>query len=430
MTEIIDVRLYEILDSRGYPTVAAEITLAAGSKGWASVPSGASVGTYEAVEKRDGDKNYYLGKGVKDAIYEGRHEIFSAISGLDATAQRNIDQVLCALDGTENKSRLGGNIILAVSLAVARAASHAVKTNFYRYLGGVDAHILPAPMLNIINGGKHADNSLNIQEFMIMPLKASSFSDALRMGSEIYHHLRVLLGQAGYSVNLGDEGGFAPALSSSDEALEIMMKAVEKAGYRPEEEVLFALDCAANEFFDSKTHCYTPEDKACSSGEMVDYLEGITKKWPVFSIEDGMAEDDYEGWSMLTDRIGDRIQLVGDDFFVTNSKRLQRGIENGQANALLVKPNQIGTLSETFEAIHMAQHNGYRAVMSHRSGETEDTSIADLAVATHCGQIKTGAVARTERTAKYNRLLRIEQDLGDNAHYAGNALIAAYHAKK
>jgi enolase len=424
MTAILDVHARQILDSRGNPTVEAEVWLEDGSHGRAAVPSGASTGAHEAVEKRDGIKARYLGKGVTEAVEAVRGEIAEAISGLDAEDQAEIDALLIELDGTENKSRLGANAILSVSLAVAKAAADARGLPLYRYVGGVAANVLPVPMMNIINGGEHADNPIDFQEFMVMPVGAANLAEAVRCGAEIFHTLKKGLSEAGLSTAVGDEGGFAPALGSTRDALDFIMKSVEQAGYRPGDDVVLALDCAATEFFRDGAYHMEGEGRVLSPAEMAEYLEELSRAYPILSIEDGMAEDDFEGWTLLTERIGKRVQLVGDDLFVTNSKRLAMGIERGMANSLLVKVNQIGTLSETLEAVQMAQRAGYTAVMSHRSGETEDTTIADLAVATNCGQIKTGSLARSDRLAKYNQLIRIEEELGSAAKYAGRAVFA------
>jgi enolase len=419
MTEIIDIEAREILDSRGNPTVEVDVTLDDGAQGRAAVPSGASTGAHEAVERRDGDKARYAGKGVRDAVAAVNGELFDALSGFDARDQRRIDDLLLALDGTPNKSRIGANAILGVSLAVAKAAAASTGQPLYKYVGGVSARVLPTPMMNIINGGAHADNPIDIQEFMIMPTGASSFSDALRMGAEIFHTLKKALQDAGHNTNVGDEGGFAPNLKSADEALTFIVKAGEKAGYRVGEDFHLALDVASTEFFKNGRYAMEGEGKTLEPGAMVDYLADLVARYPIVSIEDGCAEDDFEGWKLATERLGGKVQLVGDDLFVTNPKRLSMGIEKGLANSILVKVNQIGTLSETLDAVDMAHRAAYTAVMSHRSGETEDVTISDLAVATNCGQIKTGSLARGERTAKYNQLLRIEQELGDQAVYAG-----------
>jgi enolase len=424
MTAILDVHAREILDSRGNPTVEVDVLLEDGSTGRAAVPSGASTGTHEAVEKRDGDKARYLGKGVSQAVAAVRGEIFEAVAGLDAEDQAEVDALLIDLDGTENKSRLGANAILGVSLAVAKAAAGARGLPLYRYVGGVAAHLLPAPMMNIINGGEHADNRIDFQEFMVMPVGAASFAEAVRCGAEIFHTLKKGLHDAGLSTAVGDEGGFAPALSSTRDALDFIMKSIERAGYTPGGDVVLALDCAATEYFRDGAYHMEGEGRTFSPAEMADYLAELSRDYPIRSIEDGMAEDDFEGWKLLTDKIGGKVQLVGDDLFVTNPKRLALGIEKGLANALLVKVNQIGTLTETLEAVAMAQRAGYAAIMSHRSGETEDTTIADLAVATNCGQIKTGSLARSDRLAKYNQLIRIEEELGGQAKYAGGEAFA------
>ncbi|WP_411818408.1 phosphopyruvate hydratase [Hyphococcus sp. DH-69] len=418
MTAIVDIFAREILDSRGNPTVEVDVTLEDGSTGRAGVPSGASTGAHEAHELRDGGKRYG-GKGVQQAVEAVNGEVFDALSGFEAEEQNYIDETLIALDGTENKSRLGANALLGVSLAVAKAAAEASAMPLYRYVGGVSARVLPAPMMNIINGGEHADNPIDIQEFMIMPLGAESFSDALRMGAEIFHTLKKGLKDAGHNTNVGDEGGFAPNLSSTDDALGFIMKAVEGAGYRPGEDVFIALDAASTEFYKNGKYELAGEGKSLDGEGMAAYLADLVSRFPIVSIEDGMAEDDWDGWRALTDSIGDKCQLVGDDLFVTNETRLRRGIELGCGNSILVKVNQIGTLTETLAAVDVAHRARYTAVMSHRSGETEDATIADLAVATNCGQIKTGSLARSDRLAKYNQLLRIEQELGDMARYAG-----------
>jgi enolase len=424
MTAILDVHARQILDSRGNPTVEVEIMLEDGSFGRAAVPSGASTGAHEAVEKRDGDKTRYLGKGVSQAVEAVRGEIAEALVGLDAEDQAEIDALLIELDGTENKSRLGANAILGVSLAAAKAAADARGLPLYRYVGGVSAQLLPVPMMNIINGGEHADNPIDFQEFMVMPVGATSLSEAVRCGAEIFHTLKKGLSQAGLSTAVGDEGGFAPALASTRDALDFIMKSVEQAGYTPGGDVVLALDCAATEYFREGAYRMEGEGRNFTSAEMVDYLAELARDYPIRSIEDGMAEDDWEGWKLLTERLGGKVQLVGDDLFVTNPKRLARGIEQGIGNSILVKVNQIGTLSETLEAVAAAQRAAYTAVMSHRSGETEDTTIADLAVATNCGQIKTGSLARSDRLAKYNQLIRIEEELGSAAKYAGRSVFA------
>jgi len=419
MTAIVDIIGREILDSRGNPTVEVDVVLEDGSRGRAGVPSGASTGAHEAVELRDGDKKRYLGKGVLKAVEAVNGEIFDAVGGMEAEAQSKIDDTMIALDGTPNKGRLGANAILGVSLAVAKAAATANRLPLYRYVGGVSAKVLPVPMMNIVNGGVHADNPIDFQEFMIVPLGASSFAEGLRAGSEIFHTLRAALQAAGHNTNVGDEGGFAPNLPSAEAALDFVLAAIGKAGYRPGEDVALALDPASSEFFRDGAYQYKGEGKTRSIEQQVDYLAELVKRYPIVSIEDGMAEDDFKGWKMLTDKIGKKCQLVGDDVFVTNVARLSDGIKNGIGNSILIKVNQIGTLSETLAAVETAHKAGYTAVMSHRSGETEDSTIADLAVATNCGQIKTGSVARSDRTAKYNQLLRIEEELGAQARYAG-----------
>ncbi len=427
MTAIIDIVGREILDSRGNPTVEVDVILEDGSFGRAAVPSGASTGAHEAVEKRDGDSSRYLGKGVLDAVEAVNGEIFETLEGFEAEDQRHIDDILIELDGTPNKSRLGANAILGVSLAVAKAAAEAASQPLYKYVGGVNARVLPVPMMNIINGGAHADNPIDIQEFMIMPLGADTFGEAVRMGSEIFHTLKKLLKDAGHSTNVGDEGGFAPNLSSAEEALSVIMQAIEKAGYKPGEDVSLALDCAATEFFKDGKYAMVGEGKTLAPEEMARYLEGLVNKFPIVSIEDGMSEDDFVGWAALTNLLGKKCQLVGDDLFVTNPARLQQGIRDGLANSILVKVNQIGTLSETLDAVEIAHRNGYTSVMSHRSGETEDSTIADLAVATNCGQIKTGSLARSDRTAKYNQLIRIEEMLEGQAVFAGHGALKIAH---
>jgi enolase len=425
MTAIVDIIGREILDSRGNPTVEVDVVLADGSRGRAGVPSGASTGTHEAVELRDGDKARYQGKGVRTAVEAVNGEIMDSLGGMDAEAQIKIDETLIALDGTPNKARLGANAILGVSLAVARAAAMANGLPLYRYVGGAAARLLPVPMMNIVNGGVHADNPIDFQEFMIVPLGAKSFAEALRAGSEIFHTLRAALKAAGHNTNVGDEGGFAPNLPSAEAALDFILSAIEKAGYRPGEEVALALDPASSEFFSDKAYRYKGEGKSRSIEQQVEYLTHLVERYPIVSIEDGMAEDDFAGWQKLTQKIGSRCQLVGDDIFVTNVTRLSDGIKNGIGNSILIKVNQIGTLSETLAAVETAHKAGYTAVMSHRSGETEDSTIADLAVATNCGQIKTGSVARSDRTAKYNQLLRIEEELGAQAAYAGRSAFKA-----
>jgi enolase len=423
MTAILDITAREILDSRGNPTVEVDVTLDDGSMGRAAVPSGASTGAHEAVELRDGDKARYLGKGVTKAIAAVNGEIFEALAGMDAEDQIAIDRAMLALDGTPNKAKLGANAILGVSLATAKAAAQAASLPLYRYVGGTSARTLPVPMMNIINGGAHADNPIDFQEFMIMPVGASSFREGLRTGAEVFHTLKSALKKAGHNTNVGDEGGFAPNLPSAEAALDFVMKAVEQAGYKPEKDICLALDCASTEFFKDGAYHYEGEGKKRSSEEQAKYLAKLAHDYPIISIEDGMAEDDWGGWKKLTDLIGKSHQLVGDDLFVTNTKRLKQGIEKGIANSILVKVNQIGSLSETLEAVEMAHKAGYTAVMSHRSGETEDATIADLAVATNCGQIKTGSLARSDRLAKYNQLLRIEEELGTQSYYAGRSIL-------
>lgn len=419
MTEILDIHARQILDSRGNPTVEVDVLLEDGSFGRAAVPSGASTGAYEAVEKRDGDKSVYLGKGVLQAVAAVNGEISDAIIGMDAEDQGDVDAAMIALDGTDNKARLGANAILGVSLAVAKAAADARGLPLYRYVGGVSAHVLPVPMMNIINGGEHADNPIDFQEFMIMPVGAESIAHAVQIGSEIFHTLKKGLHDKGLATGVGDEGGFAPNIASTVEALDFIMQSIEKAGYKPGENVVLALDCAATEFFKDGKYVISGEGLSLSPGEMADYLADLVARYPIKSIEDGMSEDDFEGWKALTDKIGHKCQLVGDDLFVTNPKRLAMGIEKGLANSMLVKVNQIGSLTETLAAVDMAHRARYSNVMSHRSGETEDATIADLAVATNCGQIKTGSLARSDRLAKYNQLIRIEEELGDRAVYAG-----------
>jgi enolase len=423
MIAIVDIIGREILDSRGNPTVEVDVVLEDGSLGRAAVPSGASTGAYEAVELRDGDKKRYFGKGVRKAIDAVNGEIFDAVGGMDAEAQVKIDETLIGLDGTPNKSRLGANAILGVSLAVAKAAAAARDLPLYRYVGGVSARLLPVPMMNIVNGGVHADNPIDFQEFMIMPVGAPSFGEGLRMGVEVFHTLKKALRDSGHNTNTGDEGGFAPNLPSADAALGFVTKAIESAGYRPGEDIALALDPASTEFFKNGAYHYEGEGKVRSREEQVRYLAELVNRYPIISIEDGMAEDDFDGWKALTDAIGSKCQLVGDDIFVTSVKRLADGIRRGLANSILVKVNQIGSLTETLAAVEMAHKAGYTAVMSHRSGETEDSTIADLAVATNCGQIKTGSLARSDRTAKYNQLLRIEQELGPQARYGGRSAI-------
>jgi enolase len=423
MTAIVDIIGREILDSRGNPTVEVEVVLEEGSHGRAAVPSGASTGAHEAIEMRDGDKKRYLGKGVLRAVEAVNGEIFDALSGMDAEDQRRIDEAMIKLDGTPDKGRLGANAILGVSLAVAKAAAAARELPLYRYLGGARAHVLPVPMMNIINGGAHADNPIDIQEFMIMPVSAPTCADAIRVGAEVFQTLRKALKDAGHATNVGDEGGFAPNLKSAEDALSFVMKAIESAGYKPGEDVGLALDCAATEFYKDGKYNMEGEGKSLDSAAMAKYLASLVQRFPIVSIEDGMAEDDWQGWQVLTQAIGSKCQLVGDDLFVTNTGRLKRGIEEGIANSILVKVNQIGSLSETLDAIGMAQSAAYTAIISHRSGETEDATIADIAVATNAGQIKTGSLSRSDRTAKYNQLIRIEQDLGDMARYAGRSVL-------
>ncbi|HSR77248.1 MAG TPA: phosphopyruvate hydratase [Xanthobacteraceae bacterium] len=425
MTAIVDVIGREILDSRGNPTVEVDVMLEDGARGRAAVPSGASTGAHEAVERRDGDKGRYLGKGVTKAVEAVNGEIFEAIGGMDAEAQVKLDETMIALDGTPNKSRLGANAILGVSLAAAKAAAAANGLPLYRYVGGTSARLLPVPMMNIVNGGVHADNPIDFQEFMIMPVGAQTFAEGLRMGAEVFHTLKGALKAAGLNTNVGDEGGFAPNLPNADAALGFVMQAVEKAGYKPGTDLVLALDCAATEFFKNGAYRYEGERKTRSREEQARYLAELVARYPIASIEDGMAEDDFEGWKVLTDLLGKRCQLVGDDLFVTNVARLGEGIRGGLANSVLIKVNQIGTLTETLAAVEMAHKAAYTTVMSHRSGETEDSTIADLAVAASCGQIKTGSLARSDRTAKYNQLLRIEEELGAQAEYAGRGALKA-----
>lgn len=422
MTAIIDIIAREILDSRGNPTVEVDVVLEDGSMGRAGVPSGASTGAHEAVELRDGDERYG-GKGVQQAVQAVNTDILEALVGFEAENQIRIDSVLKSLDGTPNKSRLGANAILGVSLATAKAAAEAAGLPLYRYVGGASAHVLPVPMMNIINGGAHADNPIDFQEFMIMPVGAETFAEGLRMGAEVFHTLKKALKAAGHNTNVGDEGGFAPNLESAKAGLDFVMASIEKAGYNPGEDIYLALDCASTEFFKNGVYDLDGERRRLSGEDMAGYLAELAGAYPIISIEDGMAEDDWAGWKSLTDKIGDRVQLVGDDLFVTNSVRLREGIEKKVANSILVKVNQIGTLSETLDAVSVAHRAGYTAVMSHRSGETEDSTIADLAVATNCGQIKTGSLARSDRLAKYNQLLRIEEELGDQAVYAGRSIL-------
>ena len=423
MSTIIDIHAREILDSRGNPTVEVDVTLEDGSMGRAAVPSGASTGAHEAVEKRDGDKSRYMGKGVLQAVDAVNGEIAEALLGLDAMEQVELDEIMIELDGTPNKSRLGANAILGVSLAAAKAAADFSGQPLYRYVGGTSARVLPVPMMNIINGGEHADNPIDIQEFMIMPVAAEGIRDAVRMGSEVFHTLKKELSAAGLATGVGDEGGFAPALSSTRDALDFILKSIEKAGYRPGEDIYLALDCASTEYFKGGKYVLSGEGKTLTSAENVGYLEALVNDYPIISIEDGMAEDDWEGWKLLTETLGGRVQLVGDDLFVTNPERLAMGIEKGCANSMLVKVNQIGSLTETLQAVEMAHRARFTNVMSHRSGETEDSTIADLAVATNCGQIKTGSLARSDRLAKYNQLIRIEEMLGASAIYAGTSIL-------
>jgi enolase len=425
MSAIANLRGREILDSRGNPTVEVEIELETGVTARAAVPSGASTGAHEAVELRDGDPKRYGGKGVLNAVAAVNGEIFDAVSGLDAAEQGALDRAMIVLDGTPNKSRLGANAILGVSLAAAKAAAAELDLPLYRYIGGIDARTLPVPMMNVINGGVHADNPIDIQEFMILPVAAPRFSEALRMSAEIFHALKQQLADAGHNTNVGDEGGFAPQLASADAALAFLMRAIEGAGYRPGEDVMLALDVAATELYRDGRYVLEGENKSFDAAGMIDYLEGLAGKYPIASIEDAMAEDDWQGWAELTRALGGRLQIVGDDLFVTNTARLAEGIAQGCANAILVKVNQIGTLSETLDTVAMAHRAGYRVVMSHRSGETEDSTIADLAVATNCGQIKTGSLARSDRLAKYNQLLRIEERLGADARYQGKGALKA-----
>ncbi|MBB5709095.1 phosphopyruvate hydratase [Sphingomonas xinjiangensis] len=423
MTAIIDIHARQILDSRGNPTVEVDVLLEDGSFGRAAVPSGASTGAHEAVERRDGDKTRWLGKGVEQAVEAVNDEIADEVLGLDAEDQADLDRAMIELDGTPNKGRLGANAILGVSLAAAKAAAEARGLPLYRYVGGVSAHVLPVPMMNIINGGEHADNPIDFQEFMIVPVGAENIVEAVRCGSEIFHTLKKKLHDKGLATGVGDEGGFAPNIASTTEALDFIMESVVAAGYAPGDDVMLALDCAATEYYGDGAYKMVGEGKTFSSTENAAFLADLAANYPIFSIEDGMAEDDWEGWKALTDLLGDKVQLVGDDLFVTNPARLLRGIEGGYANSLLVKVNQIGTLTETLAAVSLAQRSSYTAVMSHRSGETEDATIADLAVATNCGQIKTGSLARSDRLAKYNQLIRIEEELGDAAVYAGRSIL-------
>ncbi|KAA2317251.1 phosphopyruvate hydratase [Pseudooceanicola sediminis] len=423
MSTIIDIFAREILDSRGNPTVEVDVTLEDGTMGRAAVPSGASTGVHEAVERRDGDKSRYLGKGVLEAVAAVNGEIAEELLGFEATDQVGIDMSMIELDGTDNKGRLGANAILGVSLAVAKAAAEFTQQPLFRYVGGTSARVLPVPMMNIINGGEHADNPIDIQEFMIMPVAAENIRDAVRMGSEVFHTLKKELSAAGMSTGLGDEGGFAPELGSTTEALDFILKSIEKAGYAPGKDIYLALDCASTEYYKDGKYEMKGEGKSLTSQENADYLKALCDAYPIISIEDGMAEDDWDGWKMLTDLLGDKVQLVGDDLFVTNPARLKMGIDKGVANSMLVKVNQIGTLTETLKAVDMAHRARYTNVMSHRSGETEDATIADLAVATNCGQIKTGSLARSDRLAKYNQLIRIEEMLGETAEYAGTSIL-------
>ena len=422
MTAIIDIKGREIIDSRGNPTVEVDVTLETGAFGRAAVPSGASTGIHEAVELRDGGKRF-MGLGVERAVEAVNTEIYEALKGIDAEEQAALDNIMCTLDGTENKSRLGANAILGVSLAAAKAAADEISMPLYSYLGGPNAHMLPVPMMNIINGGEHANNLIDIQEFMIMPVSAKNIREAVRMGAEIFHTLKKNLSDAGHSTSVGDEGGFAPNLSGTEGALDFIMKSIECAGYRPGEDIMLALDAASSEFYKDGSYTLSGEGKIFDANGMVDYYVDLCNKYPIFSIEDGMDEDDWVGWKALTEALGSKVQLVGDDLFVTNQKRLSDGINKGVANSILVKVNQIGTLSETLDAVNMAHHANYTAVMSHRSGETEDATIADLAVALNCGQIKTGSLARSDRLAKYNQLMRIEELLGDAARYSGKSIL-------
>ncbi len=424
MSEIIDIHAREILDSRGTPTVEVDVLLESGAFGRAAVPSGASTGAHEAVELRDGDKDRYNGKGVQKAVAAVNDVLAEELCGYEASEQMEIDQAMIDLDGTPNKGKLGANAILGVSLAVAKAAAEDFGMPLYRYIGGTMAHVLPVPMMNILNGGKHADNPIDVQEFMIMPVSASNVAEAVRMGSEVFQALKSNLKQAGLNTNVGDEGGFAPNLKSADEALSYIMKAVETAGYKPGDDIVFAIDAASSEFYKDGKYILEGEGKKFNSSGMVQYYEDLVAKYPIKSIEDGCAEDDWEGWDLLTATLGRKVQLVGDDLFVTNTSRLAEGIEKGIANSILVKVNQIGSLTETLQAVDMAHRAGYTAVLSHRSGETEDTTIADIAVATGCGQIKTGSMSRSDRLAKYNQLIRIEEELGDTATYAGRSIFA------
>ncbi|WP_188055019.1 phosphopyruvate hydratase [Sphingosinithalassobacter sp. CS137] len=423
MTAIIDLHARQILDSRGNPTVEVDVLLEDGSFGRAAVPSGASTGAHEAVEKRDGDKSRWMGKGVEAAVEAVNQDIAEAVLGMDAEDQADLDTAMIELDGTANKGRLGANAILGVSLAVAKAAAEARGLPLYRYVGGVGAHLLPVPMMNIVNGGEHADNPIDIQEFMVMPVGAENIVEAVRCGSEIFHTLKKKLAEKGLATSVGDEGGFAPALASTTDALDFIMASIEAAGYTPGDDVMLALDCAATEYFKDGRYVMEGEGRTMTPAENAEFLADLVARYPILSIEDGMSEDDFEGWKLLTDKLGSKVQLVGDDLFVTNPARLADGIGRGLANSLLVKVNQIGTLTETLEAVNLAQRSRYTAVMSHRSGETEDATIADLAVATNCGQIKTGSLARSDRLAKYNQLIRIEEELGDAARYAGRQVL-------
>ncbi len=423
MSAIIDIHAREILDSRGTPTVEAEVVLQSGAFGRAAVPSGASTGVHEAVELRDGDKKRYGGKGVLKAVENVNDKIYDALAGMDAEDQIEIDNAMIELDGTDNKGKLGANAILAVSMAVAKAQAEEAELPLYRYLGGTMARTLPVPMMNILNGGKHADNPIDIQEFMIMPVSAANIKEAIRMGAEIFQTLKKNLKAAGHNTNVGDEGGFAPNLKSAEEALQFIVDSISDAGYKPGDDVVLAIDAASSEFYKDGKYEMAGEGKSYTNAQMVDFYKDLCSRFPIFSIEDGMAEDDWEGWKMLTNALGDKIQLVGDDLFVTNPKRLAMGIEKGVANSILVKVNQIGTLTETLQAVDLAHRNKYTAVLSHRSGETEDATIADIAVATNCGQIKTGSMSRTDRMAKYNQLIRIEEELGDMAVYAGKSIL-------
>ncbi|MEM9836288.1 MAG: phosphopyruvate hydratase [Bacteroidota bacterium] len=426
MSSILDIKARQILDSRGNPTVEVEVLTAEGAVGRAAVPSGASTGMYEAVELRDGDEDVYLGKGVLKAIDNIEEQIAESLLGVDVEDQRYIDDLMIELDGTDNKGKLGANAILGVSLACAKAAAIELGQPLYRYVGGVNAHVMPVPMMNIINGGSHADNSIDFQEFMVMPVGAERFSDSLRMGVETFHHLKKVLKSKGYSTNVGDEGGFAPNIKSNEEAIETILTAIEKAGYKPGIDIMIAMDAAASEFYNREEgvyHFHKSDGRKLSTDEMVAYWADWVEKYPIISIEDGLDEDDWASWNKLTSAVGDKVQLVGDDLFVTNTKRLSRGIEESSANSILIKVNQIGSLTETIEAVNMAHRASFTSVMSHRSGETEDTTIADLAVALNCGQIKTGSASRSDRIAKYNQLLRIEEELGDTAYFPGTDLL-------